>query len=68
MLLKYSLLAILAVQLVGSFSVEGIPGSFNNNKGNFYEWTLTATTISMFISIGLDCNRFELVYEEALEN
>ena len=60
---KYAILAALAVQLVGNYGQQGrlLP---NSDKGNFYEWTLTATIISMFISIGLDCGRFELVYEE----
>ena len=57
---KYAILAALAVQLVGNYGQQG-PTDWlfpNSNKGNFYEWTLTATTISMFISIGLDCGRF----------
>lgn len=67
MYLKYFILALLAVQLVDS-SISGIDvadmfeGEDNSPKSNFFEWTLTATVISMFLSIGLDANQYELVY------
>lgn len=32
------------------------------DKGKFLEWTMTATVISMFLSIGIDVLPFELVY------
>ena len=59
--LKYVILGLLGIQLVGSVAIEqGLTGYVipNDDKGNFYEWTLTATIISMFISIGIDCGRF----------
>ena len=63
--LKYFILAMLALQLTDSVAVgQGLTGYVvpNDDKGNFLEWTLTATIISMFLSIGIDCSRFELVY------
>jgi hypothetical protein len=32
------------------------------DKGKFLEWTMTATVIGMFLSIGIDVLPFELVY------
>ena len=61
------ILSLLGIQLLGSISIDqGLTGYVipNDDKGNFYEWTLTATIISMFISIGIDCSRFEFVYTE----
>ena len=67
MYLKYAILVLLALQLIDS-SINGIGiadifgGEDNSDKSNFFEWTLTATVISMFLSIGLDANKYELVY------
>ena len=71
--LKYAILALLGVQLLYSLSSGyGLTGyvSVGDDKGNFLEWTLTATIISMFLSIGIDASRFDFVYtlrEEAEE-
>jgi hypothetical protein len=65
---KYIICGILAIQLVGNFGMGfDLPGyaRTNDNKGNFYEWTLTVTIISMFLSIGTDASRFDFVYSEA---
>lgn len=35
-----------------------------SNKSNFIEWTMTATIISMFLSIGMDAWKYEFVYVE----
>lgn len=66
---KYVLLAVLAVQLFFNFAPSVLSqcetagdAEVMDNKSNFYEWTLTTTIISMFMSIGLDAGRFDLVY------
>jgi hypothetical protein len=66
--LKYFVLFMLAVQAIdtavkgyGPFRTEG---EENNNKDIFLEWTLTATVISMFVSIGLDARKFEFVFTD----
>ena len=64
---KYAIAVAMFFQIIGNFSVEGsLPGSGGdgNNKGNFYEWALTGTIISMFLSIGMDSNRFNFEYIE----
>ena len=64
---KYFILFILALQLIDSVSSGyGVVGyvTANDDKGNFLEWTFTTTIISMFLSIGMDANRFDFVYEE----
>lgn len=37
----------------------------SSKKSNFIEWTMTATIISMFLSIGMDSWKFEFVYVES---
>lgn len=37
------------------------------DKDKFLEWTMTATVISMFLSIGADVLPFDLVYVEEKE-
>lgn len=37
------------------------------DKGKFLEWTMTATVIGMFLSIGIDVLPFQLVYLEERE-
>ena len=62
---KYLILGLLAAQLLYSLaSGYGLTGyvTFKDDKSNFLEWTLTATIISMFLSIGIDASRFEFVY------
>lgn len=52
-----------AVKGYGWFS----PPYANSDKDKFLEWTLTATVISMFLSIGLDVSKFEFVYVEVVD-
>ena len=56
---KYGILALLALQGIDS-TIKGycLYDDLNNDKSKFLEWTLTATIISMFISIGMDGRRF----------
>ena len=35
-----------------------------SDKNKFLEWTMTATVISMFISIGMDVGRYDFVFVE----
>jgi hypothetical protein len=69
MYLKYFILVMLVFQLVDS-NINGtdlmglwmsrLAGeeAVGSDKSNFFEWTLTVTVISMFISMGLDANQF----------
>lgn len=67
--LKYVMMFLLILQIIDS-SIKGegplfeeARGDYSSDKGKFLEWTLTATVISNFISIGLDVWKFEFVYE-----
>ena len=69
--LKYFILVILLIQILDS-AVKGYgwfrpEGQLGSDKDKFLEWTLTATVISMFLSIGLDASKFEFVYTELRE-
>ena len=61
---KYVLFVLLLVQLIASTT-----GDFweeyesPNSRAQFLEWTLTATVILGFYSIGRDCRKFSFVYE-----
>ena len=62
---KYGILALLALQGIDSaIKGYGLYDDSNNDKSKFLEWTLTATIISMFISIGMDGKRFQFVYTD----
>lgn len=69
MYLKYFILLLLLIQLIDS-SINNsnllFMSGVHSDKGNFFEWTLTATVISMFLSIGLDANKYEFVFTESL--
>lgn len=68
MKVKYFILVLLLIQLVYSVlpGTDGLENEeLNSKKSNFTEWTLTATVISMFLSIGMDANQFEFVYTPA---
>ncbi len=62
------MLLLLILQIIDS-SIKGEGPLFEegkgegSDKGKFLEWTLTATVISNFLSIGVDVWRFEFVYE-----
>lgn len=66
--LKYFVLFMLILQIIDS-SIKGEGPLFEerfavgSDKDKFLEWTLTATVISNFLSIGLDVSKFEFVYE-----
>ena len=56
---KYAIIGMLILQGIDSAVKEyGYFGEGNSDKDKFLEWTLTATIISMFISIGLDGRHF----------
>jgi cell division protein FtsW (lipid II flippase) len=59
--LKFFVLFLLGLQLLDGASVEYYDG-VESDKSKFLEWTMTATVISMFISIGLDSYKYEFVY------
>ena len=63
--LKYFVLILFLLQVIDS-AIKGISwlefSGENSDKGKFLEWTMTATVIIMFMSIGYDANRFELGY------
>jgi hypothetical protein len=54
--LKYFILGMLVLQAIDSSIKES--SDANSDKSKFLEWTLTATIISMFVSIGLDSRQF----------
>lgn len=65
MYLKYFILGMFVLQVIDSLSkgygllgwLEGGSGS-NSDKGIFLEWTMTATVITNFLSVGLDAIKF----------
>lgn len=62
--LKYFILLMLVLQAIdASIKGEGLIVG-GKDKDKFLEWTMTATVISMFLSIGADVLPFELVYVE----
>ena len=71
--LKYVILALLIFQLyLSSFSSTGFYDQMEGTEvdsdlGKLLEWTLTATVIIGFYSIGLDCSKFEFSFEETKE-
>lgn len=62
---KYGILVLLGVQFIyssiGGLDLEDIV-SLGSSKSNFLEWTMTATIIGMFLSIGADVWGYEFVY------
>jgi len=60
---KYFVLVLLLVQLIDGTIKDYFMG-VESDKNKFLEWTMTATVISMFISIGMDVGRYEFVFVE----
>jgi len=58
---KYFVLALLLLQLIDGTIKDYLMG-VESDKNKFLEWTMTATVISMFISIGVDVNKYEFVF------
>ncbi len=51
------MLALLAAQLIYG-NIKDYWLGVESDKSKFLEWTLTATVISMFISIGMDAQKY----------
>jgi magnesium-transporting ATPase (P-type) len=60
MYFKYTLLVLMLIQVAINFAPgEWLEGSgLDDNKGNRMEWTITATIITGFVSMGLDTLKF----------
>ncbi len=55
---KYFVILLFVMQLADGAAVEYFMGRIESDKTKLLEWTMTATVISMFVSIGFDVNQF----------
>lgn len=56
-------LVLLLLQLIDGTLKDYFMG-VESDKNKFLEWTMTATVISMFISIAIDARNYDFVFVE----